>query len=178
MDRLSGRVIYCLTGKAREYTIYACSFSVGRPNGCEYCYLERGTSTKVFGIDHLELRKYFKDVDRVKEAFKEELQQDLEDFQKNGLFFSFTTDPALPEATELTKEAIVTCVQNNANVTIPTKRTDFLSSIFENVTHGSICNAIFDNTRFVAYREPIVFGFAPTGGNDLEPGVASNMERI
>lgn len=84
----------------------------------------------------------------------------------------------LPETIELTKEAIAICVQNNVNVTILTKRTDFFNSIFGNVSYGPICNATFDNIRFVAYKESIAFGFTLTGSDDLEPGAASNMERI
>nr|UWI14901.1 MAG: Protein of unknown function (DUF5131) [Bacteriophage sp.] len=178
MNKFSGKAIYCSTGKAGEYATYACNFFVGCSNGCEYCYLKKGIGAKVLGIDHPELKKCFKDVDHAKEVFKKELQQNLEDLQKNGLFFSFTTDPMLPETIELTKEAIAICVQNNVNVTILTKRTDFFNSIFGNVTYGPICNATFDNIRFVAYKESISFGFTLTGSDDLEPGAASNMERI
>lgn len=72
---------------------------------------EKGIGAKVLGIDHPELKKCFKDFDHAKEVFKKELQQNLEDLQKHGLFFSFTTDPMLPETIELTKEAIAICVQ-------------------------------------------------------------------
>lgn len=104
MNKFSGKAIYCPTGKAGEYATYACNFFVGCSNGCQYCYLKKGIGAKVLGIDHPELKKCFKDVDHAKEVFKKELQQNLEDLQKNGLFFSFTTDPMLPETIELTKD--------------------------------------------------------------------------
>lgn len=178
MNKFSGKAIYCPTGKAGEYATYACNFFVGCSNGCEYCYLKKGIAAKVLGIDHPELKKCFKDVDHAKEIFKKELQQNLDALQKNGLFFSFTTDPMLPETIELTKEAIAICVKSNVNVTILTKRADFFSSIFGHVTSGPIGNATFDNLRFLAYKKSVAFGLTLTGSDDLEPGASPTMERI
>lgn len=178
MNKFSGKAIYCPTGKAGEYATYACNFFVGCSNGCEYCYLKKGIAAKVLGIDHPELKKCFKDVDHAKEIFKKELQQNLDALQKNGLFFSFTTDPMLPETIELTKEAIAICVKSNVNVTILTKRADFFSSIFGHVTSGPIGNATFDNLRFLAYKKSVAFGLTLTGSDDLEPDASPTMERI
>lgn len=178
MKTYKGKAIYTPTGKAQEYAPFACNFYVGCSNGCKYCFLKKGIGKKTLGGDFPTLKTCFKDKEHALTIFKKELLANLEELQKHGLFFSFTTDPMLAETIDLTKEAIALCVKNNVNVIILTKRTDFFQTIFGAVTYAPICNASLENIRFVAYKESIAFGFTLTGCDDLEPDASSNQERI
>ena len=49
------------------------------------------------------MKKCFKNEEHALTIFCKEAYQNKEALQKHGLFFSFTTDPMLPETIELTK---------------------------------------------------------------------------
>jgi DNA repair photolyase len=97
-----GKVIYNPSGKAGEYSYWACNFYVGCSNGCEYCYCKKGIFAPVMGQDKPQLKKCFKNETDAFEIFSKELDKNLGELQKHGLFFSFTTDPLLPETEMLT----------------------------------------------------------------------------
>jgi DNA repair photolyase len=44
-----GKAIYNPSGKAGEYSYWACNFFKGCSNGCEYCYLKKGVLKKTLG---------------------------------------------------------------------------------------------------------------------------------
>jgi len=54
------------------------------------------------GQDKPQLKKCFKNETDAFEIFSKELDKNLGELQKHGLFFSFTTDPLLPETEMLT----------------------------------------------------------------------------
>lgn len=56
------KAIYNPSGKAGEYSSWACNFHVGCSNGCEYCYLKKGRGKAVLGGDTPMLKKCFRDV--------------------------------------------------------------------------------------------------------------------
>ncbi len=56
-----GKAIYNPSGKAGEYSYWACNFYVGCSNGCAYCYLKKGRGAKILGGDCPTLKKCFKD---------------------------------------------------------------------------------------------------------------------
>ena len=41
MKTFKGKAIYNPSGKAGEYSYWACNFYVGCSNGCEYCYCKK-----------------------------------------------------------------------------------------------------------------------------------------
>jgi hypothetical protein len=63
------------------------------------------------------------------EIFEKELQQNLPELQRYGLFFSFTGDWALKECIELTLKAVDMCVNNDVPVKLLSKRADFVDKI-------------------------------------------------
>ena len=101
MGAINGRVIYSPKGKAGEYAENAANFYVGCSNGCTYCYLRKGRGAKVLGGNTPELKKALLEYPYALDIFTNELLKHKDELQKTGLFFSFTTDPLLPETQRL-----------------------------------------------------------------------------
>lgn len=70
MKEFKGKSIYNPSGKAGEYSRWACNFYVGCSNGCEYCYCKKGLLAKAMGRDKPQL-KDFKGKDPLDEFDKE-----------------------------------------------------------------------------------------------------------
>ncbi len=160
-----GKAIYNPSGKAGEYSYWACNFYVGCSNGCTYCYLKKGRGAEILGGNKPELKKCFKDSEHAIEIFEKELLRNKLELQEHGLFFSFSTDPMLNDTKMLTADAIDICQKYNVPVKILTKRADFFT--FINVMNMGE----WDNSL-------IAFGFTLTGHDELEPRASKNIERI
>ncbi|MFA5649550.1 MAG: hypothetical protein WC914_00190 [Proteiniphilum sp.] len=117
-----GKAIYKPVGKASEYAVWACNFYVGCSNGCDYCYLKKGRGKHVMGGDKPTLKKCFKDESHAYKVFRTEVDKNMTELEKHGLFFSFTTDPMLPECIELTTAAISYCLTYSIPVKVLTKK--------------------------------------------------------
>ena len=156
-------------GAAAEYAKYSCNFFKGCSNACTYCFNRR------WGWGDIPtLKKCFKDEEHAMNVFRKELKDNLPELQKHGVFFSFTTDPMLPETRNLTADAVL-AVWKAAwlnNIIIPvkilTKRADWIDGFFTNNSE----DALFGLKMFTA------FGFTITGRDDLETGASTNSERI
>lgn len=168
-----GKAIYKPKGKAAEYGKYACNFHVGCSNGCTYCYCKKGILSKSMGGDVPVLKKCFKDEGHALKIFEKELLQNKEELQKHGLFFSFTSDPMLPETIDITMKAIEAATDNYVPVKILTKCTCWVDAylryceIFEDAIGGG-----------QEWRKNYAFGFTLTGHDELEPNASPNSERI
>jgi DNA repair photolyase len=158
-----GKAIYNPSGKAGEYSYWACNFYTGCSNGCTYCYLKKGRCAKVLGSDVPKLKKCFKSYNHAYSKFIKEFYQNIDEIRKHGLFFSFTTDPMLPETISLTEEAMRICLMNNAPVKILTKRTDWINK--------------FDFKYYQTAEQDIAFGFTITNYDSCEPNTCTNEQR-
>ena len=163
-----GKTIYNPSGKAGEYSYWACNFYNGCSNDCQYCYCKRGVMSSNWS-NPPKLKSKLKDENHALEIFEKELMQNLPELQKHGLFFSFTTDPMLEEALSLTWSAINICFKNNVNVKILTKCTDWLRWFKYETYSKYLLNS---------NKAQIAFGFTLTGHDELEPNASSNAERI
>ena len=155
------KAIYQPKGKAGEYAKYACNFYVGCSNDCDYCYCKRGLLAHAMGGTTPTLKKCFKDEDDAIETFGRELMSNLSELQKHGLFFTFTSDPMLPETRDLTMAAVEMCMEESVPVKILTKRADFDISTYWDI-----------------FADSIAFGFTLTGCDEQEPNASTNTERI
>ena len=173
MKNFKGKAIYCPSGKAGEYAYWACNFYVGCSNGCTYCYCKKGILAGVMGQDKPQLKKCFKDEKHALDVFKKELMQNLSELQRHGLFFSFTTDPLLPETTLLTQLAAKFCLINDVPVKFLTKRVDWhVDELIKELTkNGTIWN-------YEPKKHLLAFGFTLTGHDELESNASTNTERI
>ena len=131
MKNFNGKAIYNPSGKAGEYSYWACNFYTGCSNGCDYCYCKKGILAKSMGGDVPVLKKCFKDEKHALEVFEKELMKNLSELQEHGLFFSFTTDPMLPETVDLTIRAIGACQRNMIPVKVLTKCTRYFTTPLE-----------------------------------------------
>lgn len=177
MKKFNGKAIYNPSGEAGEYSYWACNFYVGCSNGCEYCYCKKGILAGAMGMNKPQLKKCFKNESHALEIFEKELLQNRAELQKNGLFFSFTTDPMLPETNNITRLAMRKCLSAKVPVKILTKIADWVDEFIKApdyyISGWSDWN-IQDDTIF----GKIAFGFTLTGHDELEPNASTNDERI
>lgn len=152
--------IYQPKGKAGEYAKYAVNFYVGCSNDCDYCYCKRGLLGHAMGKPTPTLKKCF-DGHSPYGVFVRELHEHIVPLRKHGLFFSFTTDPLLPETQDLTNAAVLYAVNQGVPCKILTKRADF---------------KVLDS--FYSFQHLIAYGFTLTGCDELERNASTNTERI
>ena len=165
-----GKAIYQPSGKAAEYGEWACNFYIGCSNWCGYCFCSEILKPGLWSST-VTLKKAFKDEQDAIAVFEKELSKNLQALHDFGLFFSFTTDPLLPETMELTAQGVKTCVENGVNVKVLTKRADFIENFF-----GLLSG--YGNFDEDLYKKHVAFGFTLTGHDELESGASSNIERI
>lgn len=165
MDKkgFKGKAIYNPQGKAGEYSQWACNFYNGCSNDCEYCYCKRGFMSHVWD-NKPHLKKCFKDERKALEIFEKELFQNIRALTKSSIFFTFSSDPMLPEVKRIYWAATACALSYDVRVQFLTKRADFVDDHF--LQHNRFC------------KTHIAFGFTLTGCDDKEPGASSNQERI
>lgn len=167
-NSFKGKSLYRPTGKAGEYSAWACNFYTGCSNNCSYCYCKRGVMSHVWSDEPM-LKKCFKDNDHAIAVFEKEMLVNIDELRKTGIFFSFTTDPMIPGKTlELTMEAVSLALRNDVPVQILTKRADWLDAD----AWKAMCATINPDYKKIAV------GFTLTRRDDLEPGASPHMERI
>ena len=164
---INGKSIYTPKGAALEYGRVGCNFYTGCPHDCEYCYLKRGAPSKQLGGTEVRLKKCFKDETDALEVFCKEVRKHLDHLKETGIFFSFTTDPMIPETIDLTLSAWNMCIYNDIPVKVLTKDASF-------VDH----RRMLLNYKSNAVRDLVHFGFTLTGRDDMEPRASSNADRI
>jgi len=164
---INGKAIYTTKGAAMEYGRVGCNFYTGCPHDCDYCYLKRGAPSKQLGGTEVKLKKCFKDKGDALEVFCKEIRKHLDEVKKTGIFFSFTTDPMIPETIDLTLSAINMCIYNDIPVKILTKDSSFID--YERFKR---------NYEAYSFGKYVSIGFTLTGRDDMEPNASCNAERI
>ena len=164
---INGNALYSTKGGAQEYAPVGCNFYVGCSNGCKYCYLKKGVLAHAMGNNHPQLKKCFKSVEHAFEVFQCEAAQNYELLKKTGIFFSFSTDPLLPECQKLTWYATEIATLSDIPVKILTKSTAFFKE-----------REAYLKVLSVKQKKLIHFGFSLTGCDEWEPNAPSNDERI
>lgn len=165
IKRIKGQSIYNPSGKAGEYSYWACNFYVGCSNGCTYCYCKKGLLAGTMGMNKPQLKKCFKDEEQAMDDFQIEMMDNIDELRKHGLFFSFTTDPMADECLQLTWRAAMMAMGNGIPVKILTKLANrWVDDIIEQM-HDS-------------WKKVLAIGFTLTGHDELEPEASTNSERI
>lgn len=160
-NSFDGKAIYNPKGKAGEYSKWACNFHTGCSNNCDYCYCKKGFLGRTWDIQP-RLKKCFVDELDAFNVFKKELQLNISELRKDGLFFTFTSDPMLPGTKEFIWDCVCEAVRNDIPVQLLTKRADFIDSAIKEYQH----------------KDMVAFGFTLTGCDEFEPGASSNADRI
>ncbi len=169
---MKGKAIYTPTGKAGEYAKYACNFYTGCSNGCAYCYLKKGIGAKVLGGDKPTLKKCFRNEEHAirvyfNELFDKATVQPKADIKEHGVFFTFSSDPCLPETAPLNFAVINQTLALGVPVKMLTKCTAWID---KKQGIGLLANPM------AKYR--LAVGFTLTGRDDMEPNASPNAERI
>lgn len=165
---INGKAIYTPKGAALEYGRVGCNFYTGCYHDCGYCYLKRGAPSKVLGGTEVKLKKCFKDEDHAWDVLCQEGKRHIDTLRQTGIFFSFTTDPMIPETINLTMWALEWCIAHG----IPAKTLTKNAQWVEAPGMGKLFNLIKDE------KADIRFGFTLTGRDDMEPNASTNEARI
>lgn len=163
MKEFHGKVIYNPSGKAGEYSYWAANFYNGCSARCTYCYNRKGITAKVLGGDVPTLKKCLKDEETAFKIFRHEALKNILELQKHGLFFNFVSDPCLRETINLNSTCWHFATGLGIPVKILTKQTWWVNPSIEAI---ELPNKL------------ISIGFTLTGHDELEPGAATNQERI
>ncbi len=167
-DKISNcKALYTPKGAAMEYGRIGCNFYTGCPHECEYCYLKRGITGKALGGTEVRLKKCFKDEKHALQVFRNEVMKHRDRLRETGVFFSFTTDPMIPETIELTMQSLLFLQDMGIPSYVLTKNADFINyELFRTYMFGL-------NVRGLLH-----FGFTLTGRDDMEPKASKNHDRI
>lgn len=164
---MNGKVLYQPKGKAGEYAAFAANLFVGCSNMCEYCYCKKGILANVMGQDKPQLKAGFKTDEDAINTFKKELKENIYAIRDcGGVFFSFSTDPCLPETWHSTCECAKFAMSLGVPVSILTKCASWA------YTKAALELCKGEGQRLLAV------GFTLTGHDELEPNAAKNKERI
>lgn len=165
--KIDGKCLYTTNGAAHEYAPVACNFYVGCSNMCKYCYLRKGVLKHAMGGNKPQLKKCFQDEKQAFQIFQHEAGQNIKILKENGIFFSFSTDPLLPECQKLTWYASEIATISGIPVKILTKTTAFFKEWEEYL------KMLPEKQKALTH-----FGFTLTGHDEWEPNAPSNNERI
>lgn len=164
----TNNVIKSPRGAAAEYAKHSFSAYKRCTNGCAYCYLNRGVLSKELGTGTPELRSCFKSDDDVMKKFVKELIAHRDELiADGGIFFSFITDPCLPETISLTRRCDMMAMEQDVPVTILTKMAQWSYGI-----------SSLDMIDVGKERGLFCVGFTLTGHDEMEPKADSNAARI
>lgn len=165
--KFKGKAIYEPSGAAYEYCHWACNMFNGCTNRCTYCYNRHSMTKAVLGADVVTLKKALKDESTAFSIFCNELEEMKKRMKRtDSLFFSFVSDPMLPQTRGLTIKCVMKALQEGVNVQILTKCTDW--TIREDFIRP-----------LVPYATHIAIGFTITGMDSMESLCMNNTaERI
>ena len=160
-----GKAIYEPSGKAAEYSNWACNLYNGCPHSCTYCFNDHNIMAGTLGGNFVSLKISLVDTETAFNIFVSELTRHRETIIKDGgLHFNFVSDPCLPETIELNFRCMDEAQSQGVFCKVLTKRADWLH-------HPVVQNAL-------SHKGLISVGFTLTGRDDLEPGASSNIERV
>lgn len=167
MSKFKGKAIYEPSGAAYEYSHWACNLFTGCSNRCDYCYNRRGIGSALLGAEASTLKKSLGDPKKAFAIFEEELQKAKKLMKPDdSLFFSFVSDPMLPENRDLSLSCIELALEQGVKVQVLTKCTDWVY-----VPH------FLDEC--IIFSDSIAFGFTLTGMDALESNCVNNTaERL
>ena len=165
---------------AEEYGKWAVNPYIGCPNQCRYCYLNQGPSAGYLGQPHAVLKKGIVSPEHACHlAIIEILENEAQIKKDGGLFFTFTSDPLLPDTRDVCLTIASLAIRHDIPVTMLTKSTSFYSFIdcIENAKHY-IWDPILDLDKTIYSLQRLAIGFTLTGHDELEQHADSNEHRI
>lgn len=131
------------------------------------------------GGDRPTLKKCFEDDDDAFKAFLQELNRNVDELRNYGIFFSFTTDPMLPETKDLTIDSSFNATLSDVPVKILTKRVDWVDDFISdfNKLEYSLFSVMYPSDPVKSRKHLWAFGFTLTGHDELEKEASTNEAR-
>ncbi len=125
-SKFKGKAIYEPNGAAYEYAHWSCNLFNGCSNASDYCYNRHGITSAILGADKSTLKKSLIDEETAFGIFEKELGL-VKKLMKStdSLFFSFVSDPMLPENRDLTIMCVEHALEQGIKVQILTKCSDW-----------------------------------------------------
>ena len=183
---------------AEEYGKWAVNPYIGCPHQCRYCYLSQGPSAGYLGQPQAVLKKGVLSNDHAYHlAMTEIIEHKDEIIRDGGLFFTFTSDPCLPETRELCFRIAASAIEHGVPVTTLTKNAAFyqfetLEKMIKEVPkmgltdeerklmvkEGMLFLTYFGDLRTEIAHQRVAFGWTLTGHDELEPNANSNAYRL
>lgn len=164
--RIKGKAIYQPAGAAEEYSKWSCNLYKGCDHNCTYCYCKHGPLAHTLGGPHAVLKLTLGDERNAVRVFRKELDKYRSQIiADGGLFFSFSSDPFLPQTAELSSKCIRYALDSGVPVYILTKAVHFAYRSWHIAS-------------MYAHRDLVHIGFTLTGHDEMEPGAPSTQERI
>lgn len=176
---------------AEEYGRWAVNPYIGCSNQCEYCYLKKGPSGKYLGQDQPVLKKGVVNEEHACLVAMTEILENEEQIKKDGgLFFSFTTDPLLPDTHDVCLTIAAWAINHKIPVMMLTKCASFYTdgnSEFPSFHDLPFIDCIRHYERYIwaPIADPakpdlqhIAIGWTLTGHDELEPNASPNADRI
>jgi DNA repair photolyase len=208
MKTFKGKALYNPSGKAGEYSYWACNFYTGCSNGCTYCYLRKGVLSRAMGGDKPTLKICFTHIRTTINVYKSMLLNSKGAFIDNGRYYILRDNPEAYALEIFEKELL-------ANLSELQQHGLFFSFTSDPMIRGNIwltqqaltmcvlghkvpvkiltkdagwvdeflsrnTNGIFSERELfkVKNQRMIAFGFTLTGRDDMEPNASPNAERI
>lgn len=165
-----GKLIYQPSGAAAEYAKWACNLFNGCSNRCEYCYNRHSQGKNLLGKDEPTIKCGMSELEAYSVFCKELIKFKDCIIRDGGLFFSFVSDPFLPETWRLNTTCIMECLNKKVPVILLTKETGWITT--------DLWEVIMQVLKEDGYKDLIKFGFTLTGRDDLEKVASSNINRI
>ena len=155
-----GRAIYNPGPAAAEYSKWCANFYNWCGGKCAYCFMEKPPFNNCRKKTHKDsIKKSLFNETIAFNIFKKETKKNLESLLKHGILFNFGSDPFLKETIYLNWSCMRYCLSKGIPVKALTKQTWWLSNVTSHFLNLHI-------------------GFTLTGHDELEPGCATNAERI
>lgn len=170
-------------GNAEEYGRWAVNAYLGCPNQCSYCYLKKGPGAKNLGGSEAQLKAHIVNAEHAYHIAMAEIIENKEQIIRDGgLFFTFTSDPCLPETCELTFRIAAAAMNYGIPVTLLTKDAHFCDGdrpVRTPMTRVRQLRTWIEIIEiYQTYKELLAIGFTLTGHDELEPNASTNADRL
>lgn len=176
-------IIFKSSGRASEYTSehigdynkdivtsYSAGLYCGCPGSdkesCSYCYRNIGKQKTAIGGNEVRLKESAGSTpDEAFRNFVKELCSVKDKISEGFLFWTFISDPGLPETVNLTWRCISYAVQVGVKCKV-------LSKMASYINHPMVIEVM------TKYPHMLKMGWTLTGHDELEKGVESNLDRL
>ena len=170
---------------AEEYGRWAVNPYIGCSHGCKYCYLKSGPSGAYLGQNKPVLKKGIVNEEHAYHlAMAEIIEHRDEIIRDGGLFFSFTSDPCIPETCEVTFKVAEAAMAYKIPIVLLTKDANFCGKDRPTVNRIDLALQADKWRVYIvwdfcdAHQEQLAIGFTLTGHDELESNASPNAERI